>query len=179
MLASRITGIPELVEGGKNGWLVTAGDVEELAEMLLTVDGTLTVSGGTFAPNAGGPADFYQISGATGSDLPHLRLEAGATSSIGGSLFVGGAGLPGELTVTGGATISSNDAVSFVGDGGIGGTPGSTGTVTVDGDIDTFCEKVAFMKGRCIGVVNGNHYVDLPSGINSDQKIESILITIC
>ena len=38
VLASRITGVPELVESGANGWLVTAGDVDGLCEALLAVD---------------------------------------------------------------------------------------------------------------------------------------------
>lgn len=41
------------------------------------------------------------------------------------------------------------------------------------------CELVAkelsFMKGRLIGMLNGNHYFDFPSGINSDQKICELL----
>jgi predicted phosphodiesterase len=41
------------------------------------------------------------------------------------------------------------------------------------------CELIAkelqFMRGRIIGMLNGNHYFDFPSGINSDQKICELL----
>ena len=41
------------------------------------------------------------------------------------------------------------------------------------------CELIAkeleFMRGRIIGMLNGNHYFDFPSGINSDQQICHLL----
>lgn len=41
------------------------------------------------------------------------------------------------------------------------------------------CELIAkeleFMRGRIIGMLNGNHYFQFPSGINSDQKICELL----
>lgn len=34
-----------------------------------------------------------------------------------------------------------------------------------------FADEISFMKGRIIGMLNGNHYFEFASGINSDQKI--------
>ena len=45
----------------------------------------------------------------------------------------------------------------------------------IEGDIQDFCEAISFMKGRIIGIANGNHYVDMPSGGTSDNKICEIM----
>lgn len=37
--------------------------------------------------------------------------------------------------------------------------------------IDEFCNQIAFMQGRLIGFLEGNHYVSLTSGITSTQYI--------
>lgn len=37
--------------------------------------------------------------------------------------------------------------------------------------IETFAHELEFMRGRLIGLLNGNHYFDFQSGINSDQKL--------
>jgi predicted phosphodiesterase len=39
------------------------------------------------------------------------------------------------------------------------------------GKVATLAKELAFMRGRLIGLVNGNHYFTFPSGINSDQKL--------
>ncbi len=36
---------------------------------------------------------------------------------------------------------------------------------------ELFAKEIKFMKGRIIGMLNGNHYFEFASGINSDQKI--------
>lgn len=41
--------------------------------------------------------------------------------------------------------------------------------------IDGFSKQVAFMKGRVIGIVNGNHFFQFQSGINTDQYISENL----
>ena len=85
------------------------------------LDGLLSVTGGSFVPNTGGP---YTIQGPTAAEQPHLQIGAGATLNFGNGLFVGLA-RHGELTVTGGGSVSSATGV-------IGDTDGSTGTATVD-----------------------------------------------
>lgn len=40
---------------------------------------------------------------------------------------------------------------------------------------EAFIEKVSFMKGRVIGVICGNHYAELSSGITSDHMIAEAL----
>lgn len=40
---------------------------------------------------------------------------------------------------------------------------------------EMFAKEIQFMRGRIIGMLNGNHYHDFPSGINSDQKICELL----
>lgn len=40
---------------------------------------------------------------------------------------------------------------------------------------ELMAKELAFMKGRLIGLVNGNHYYDFPSGVNSDQKLCELL----
>lgn len=37
--------------------------------------------------------------------------------------------------------------------------------------IDKFADEISFMKGRLIGLLNGNHYFEFQSGINGDQKL--------
>jgi predicted phosphodiesterase len=37
--------------------------------------------------------------------------------------------------------------------------------------IDKFSDEISFMKGRLIGLLNGNHYFEFQSGINGDQKL--------
>lgn len=37
--------------------------------------------------------------------------------------------------------------------------------------IDLIAKELEFMRGRLIGLVNGNHYYEFQSGINSDQKL--------
>lgn len=36
---------------------------------------------------------------------------------------------------------------------------------------ELFAKEIQFMRGRIIGMLNGNHYFQFASGINSDQKI--------
>lgn len=36
---------------------------------------------------------------------------------------------------------------------------------------ELFASEIEFMRGRIIGMLNGNHYFNFQSGINSDQKI--------
>ena len=36
---------------------------------------------------------------------------------------------------------------------------------------ELFAKEIEFMRGRLIGLVNGNHYFQFPAGFNSDQKI--------
>lgn len=36
---------------------------------------------------------------------------------------------------------------------------------------ELFAKEIQFMRGRIIGMLNGNHYFQFSSGINSDQKI--------
>jgi predicted phosphodiesterase len=43
--------------------------------------------------------------------------------------------------------------------------------------IDQFAKEVSFMKGRCIGIMGGNHYAEFQSGITSDQKLADKLGT--
>lgn len=38
-------------------------------------------------------------------------------------------------------------------------------------NIDRFVKDISFMRGRLIGLLNGNHYYEYPSGINCDQII--------
>lgn len=38
-----------------------------------------------------------------------------------------------------------------------------------------FCKDIEFMRGRLIGVINGNHYGYFQSGITTDQKIADIM----
>ena len=37
--------------------------------------------------------------------------------------------------------------------------------------LDAFYEEISFMRGRIIGLINGNHYVELQAGINGDQYL--------
>lgn len=39
------------------------------------------------------------------------------------------------------------------------------------GKVSTLAKEMQFMRGRLIGLLNGNHYFSFPSGINSDQKL--------
>jgi predicted phosphodiesterase len=41
--------------------------------------------------------------------------------------------------------------------------------------IEKFAKEISFMKGRLIGLVNGNHYFEFQSGINADQKLADLL----
>lgn len=40
---------------------------------------------------------------------------------------------------------------------------------------ELFAKEINFMRGRIIGLLNGNHYFQFASGINSDQKICELL----
>lgn len=40
---------------------------------------------------------------------------------------------------------------------------------------ELFAKETAFMRGRIVGMLNGNHFFQFPSGINSDQKICELL----
>lgn len=40
-----------------------------------------------------------------------------------------------------------------------------------------FYKEVEFMKGRCIGIMGGNHFAEFQSGITSDQKLADSLGT--
>lgn len=37
--------------------------------------------------------------------------------------------------------------------------------------VSTLAKELDFMRGRLIGLMNGNHFFSFPSGINSDQKL--------
>jgi predicted phosphodiesterase len=41
--------------------------------------------------------------------------------------------------------------------------------------IDMMADELIFMKGRLIGLINGNHYFEFQSGMNSDQKLADAL----
>lgn len=41
--------------------------------------------------------------------------------------------------------------------------------------IDMMADELSFMKGRLIGLINGNHYFEFQSGINGDQKLAEAL----
>jgi len=41
--------------------------------------------------------------------------------------------------------------------------------------VEAFAKELAFMKGRLVGLLNGNHYFQFPSGINTDQKLCELL----
>lgn len=43
--------------------------------------------------------------------------------------------------------------------------------------IDLIAKELSFMKGRLIGLLNGNHYFDFPDGTNTDQKLAERLKT--
>lgn len=40
---------------------------------------------------------------------------------------------------------------------------------------EAFAKEIEFMRGRLLGLLNGNHYFQFPSGINTDQKLCEIL----
>ncbi len=100
-------------------------------------NGTLTVTGGAFAPNAGGPTDDYAIDGLTPADMPHLVIGAGATANIGNDLYVGDV-KQGELSITGGGTAVSQ--TSYIAKGS-----GSSGTVTVSGVGSSWTSDVIYV----------------------------------
>jgi hypothetical protein len=37
--------------------------------------------------------------------------------------------------------------------------------------VEMFAKEIDFMRGRLVGLINGNHYYDFSSGINSDQML--------
>lgn len=39
------------------------------------------------------------------------------------------------------------------------------------GKVALLAKELSFMRGRLIGMINGNHFFSFPSGINSDQKL--------
>jgi hypothetical protein len=41
--------------------------------------------------------------------------------------------------------------------------------------VEMIAKEIAFMKGRIIGMINGNHFFQFQSGINSDQKLCELL----
>jgi predicted phosphodiesterase len=41
--------------------------------------------------------------------------------------------------------------------------------------IKRFSNEIGFMKGRLVGLINGNHYFEFPDGTNTDQKICGLL----
>ena len=43
--------------------------------------------------------------------------------------------------------------------------------------IEMIAGELSFMKGRLIGLLNGNHYFEFQSGINGDQKLAELLET--
>jgi hypothetical protein len=43
--------------------------------------------------------------------------------------------------------------------------------VLQEAKIDLLANEIGFMKGRLIGLINGNHYFEFDSGINGDQKL--------
>ena len=42
---------------------------------------------------------------------------------------------------------------------------------TANGTVGLIAKEIEFMRGRLIGLINGNHFYLYPSGINSDQKL--------
>lgn len=42
-------------------------------------------------------------------------------------------------------------------------------------EIARFCKEISFMKGRLIGMIEGNHYAEFQSGVTSTQKMCEIL----
>jgi T5SS/PEP-CTERM-associated repeat protein len=96
-------------------------------------DGALTVTGGAFVPNAGGPTDDYSIDGPTAIETPHLTIGAGATATIGRDLFVGNVN-QGELTIQNGGQVDTGGELKLGGAGTLnitGGTLNATGAVTM------------------------------------------------
>lgn len=43
--------------------------------------------------------------------------------------------------------------------------------------IEKLASELEFMKGRLVGLLNGNHYFEFQSGINGDQKLAELLNT--
>ena len=41
--------------------------------------------------------------------------------------------------------------------------------------VEMIGKELAFMRGRLLGLINGNHYFDFQSGFNSDQKLAEML----
>jgi T5SS/PEP-CTERM-associated repeat protein len=113
-------------------------------------DGTFTVTG-SFAPNGGGPSDDFVIDGPSPSDLPHLQLGAGSTTTIGNDLFVGNVNR-GEMTVTSGGDVSNDTGV-------IGNGSGTTGTVTIDGAGSTWMNTLDLIVGHI-----GNGTLNIQNG---------------
>ena len=106
------------------GSITAAGGLDNTAGGTLNFnDGTLNITGGAFLPSAS--TVNYEIEGATGSDLAHLTLGAGATFSVSSDLIVSEF-QDGAMTLTDGAVVTS----TF---GGIGLSSTDTGTVTVSG----------------------------------------------
>lgn len=85
-------------------------------------DGTLTVIGGAYVPNAGG---LYTLDGQFSSDLPHLVLGAGATANLSGTLRVGDL-QKAQLSIVDGAEVSNSFST-------LGSVIGAIGTVSVSG----------------------------------------------
>ena len=115
------------------------------------LDGTLTVTGGAFQPNAGGVSDDYTIEGPTAVEMPHLVLGTGATATIADELKIGDTN-QGTLTVNNGATVSNSL-------GTIGFASGSTGAVTVDGTGSTWTNSFNLLVG-----VAGTGTLDIQNG---------------
>ncbi len=42
---------------------------------------------------------------------------------------------------------------------------------SANSNVGRLAKELGFMKGRLIGLINGNHFYDYPNGINSDQKL--------
>lgn len=43
------------------------------------------------------------------------------------------------------------------------------------GQVEAFAQDIEFMRGRLIGVINGNHYAELPGGENTDMMLARLM----
>lgn len=81
VLATAIAGMPELVQPGRTGWLVPAGDAAALAEAMIALSRT--------------PVADLAVMGQAGRDRVLMRHDAAQEAAKLAALFVGGAPRPG------------------------------------------------------------------------------------
>ena len=81
------------------------------------LSGTLTVTGGQFHPNSGGPTDDYVINSFDDDANAHVVIGAGGSANLGSDLYIGrtvgsehGMQHNGELTISGGGQVSNASA---------------------------------------------------------------------